>query len=445
MIPLERTMSGVFHDTNRLTPGQELRSIPSRMSMDERREFHQTHEPDWVLKGSSPKGSSAVVQALKYASKGFALSFAGRAAWTLLFSYLLSKSKAKPSLRASLADTLQFAGFFSGYTAVLHGVNALLVNARGVDDRWNAAASGFLAGLALLLDRDVERRRIIAIYVAVRATSVLVKALARERVLPVIPQFESMMFGLINMPIMYGLLLEPDMLDPGYYKWILGMGDITHSGLETTLRLRFKDPSLPFCTCQPHYHTGSCTGYCVRDWFAGLGRASKIYAPVHILPLLIFRFAKLRAEPQKQFVQTAKALALSSMFLTTYQFNVKYSQCMLRNARLKDDLFNATVGGGLTGLACLFETPSRVSELMLYCVPKALEVVWNYGVKYHHWKTVPYFELVLFTLGNAVLVSALKEDLKSTYFNALAFVVTGEFRSHHDELKKKKTKEEEED
>ncbi|KAH9257622.1 hypothetical protein BASA81_004071 [Batrachochytrium salamandrivorans] len=132
MIPLERTMSGVFHDTNRLTPGQELRSIPSRMSMDERREFHQTHEPDWVLKGSSPKGSSAVVQALKYASKGFALSFAGRAAWTLLFSYLLSKSKAKPSLRASLADTLQFAGFFSGYTAVLHGVNALLVNARGV-------------------------------------------------------------------------------------------------------------------------------------------------------------------------------------------------------------------------------------------------------------------------------------------------------------------------
>ena len=102
---------------------------------------------------------------------------------------------------------------------------------------------------------------------------------------------------------------------------------------------------------------------------------------------------------------------------------------MMRNLRLKDDGWSAMLSGLLTGFACLFETPSRVSELMLYCVPKALDICWNFGGKYWGWKPVDKFEVVLFVLGNAALVSALQTDLKSTYFNALRFGVTGKLPS----------------
>jgi hypothetical protein len=62
---------------------------------------------------------------------------------------------------------------------------------------------------------------------------------------------------------------------------------------------------------------------------------------------------------------------------------------------------------------------------MLYCVPKSLQVVWNFGRKHYSnvVKPIPYFEIPLFMVGGAILVSGLKQDLNSTYFNLLKFVV----------------------
>jgi len=368
----------------------------------------------------------------------------------MLFGFLGRRKKPVDVVKEAFsADTFRFATFFALYSGILRGVNAQACNSRKRNDRWNAAIAGLIASVTLLVD-DKERRQLVSIYVFVRAMSVLVKGLSRDRVLPYYEHTESILFGIVNAPIMYGFLLDPDILDPGYYKWILGMGDVTHSGLHTTLRTRFHHfhktgEVLPFCMCQPHYHKGSCVGYCTHDWFLGLGRAAKIYAPVHILPLLIFRYNKLLKDPKKQLSETAKGLIYSCMFLTTYQFTVKFSQCMMRNVRQTDDAYHALLGGLLTGFSCLFERPSRVSELMLYCVPKSLEACWNYGVKYHSFRPVPYFELPLFAIGNAILLSALKEDLKSTYFNALSFVVTGQFQKSSDKRKTEPKIEQEEE
>jgi len=436
---LERAMSGVFH---RDASGNVISSIPSRMSMQERREFHKTHNPEWVLKSVTHKGNNPIEEFLRAGGKGFAMAFVGKALVSAVLG-LMARRKPKEILSLALgADTVRFATFFGSYTGLLRAVNALMCNTRNRNDRWNAIVAGLIAGFTLMID-DPERRRIVAIYVFVRAMSVLVKGLSRERVLPYNEHAESILFGLVNMPIMYGFLLEPEILDRGYYRWILGMGAITHEGLDVTLRQRFHHHLktgewLPFRSCQPHYHCGSCVGYCTHDWFLGLGRAGKIYAPVHLLPLLIFRYQKLMKDPKKQLTETGMAWIYSCMFLTTYQFTVKFSQCMLRNTRQRDVAWHALLSGLLTGFACLFERPSRVSELMLYCVPKSLEACWNYGVRHFGFQAVPNFELPLFVVGNAILLSALKEDLKSTYFNAVSFIVTGEFKKGETEDKTKR-------
>lgn len=405
--------------------------------MQERREFHKTHNPEWVLKSVTKKGNDPLMEMLKAGTKGFGMGFATKFVLSLVLGLLGRKKKLPDLIKEALGeDTFRFASFFGLYTGVMRGVNALMCNIRKRNDRWNAVVAGLVASFALLVD-DVERRRLVAIYVFVRAMSVLVKGLSREKYLPYNEHAESILFGVVNMPIMYGFLLEPEILDQGYYRWILNMGAVTHQGLEVTLRDRFRHHIntgewLPFHACQPHYHTGSCVGYCTHDWFLGLGRAGKIYAPVHLLPLLIFRYNKLMKDPKKQLTDTAMAWAYSCMFLTTYQFTVKFSQCMIRNARQTDEEWQAMLGGLLTGFACLFERPSRVSELMLYCVPKAMEATWNYGHKYWGFQPVPYFELPMFAIGSAILVSALKEDLKSTYFNAVSFAVTAEFKKSED-------------
>lgn len=404
------------------------------MNIRQRREFSKTHEPEWVSKGLSRRMEHPVKEGLTGLVKGFGIAFAGKVLVGLIFALMGKRKNLGDTLRDVFSkDTVRFASFYSAWNGSFRLINALLFKFRGKDDRLNAAMAGFAAGMTLLAD-DEQRRRSIAIYVFVRAVSVLIKGLSREGTLPYWEHTESLGFGIINGPIMYGFLLEPEILDPGYYKWILGMGAVTDSGLAITLRQRTRDFLLtgvlsPFQPCQPHYHTGSCVGYCTTDWVAGLGRAAKIYAPVHILPLILFRYQKLQKDPVGSIAETAKALALSSMFLSTYQFNVKFSQCMLRNARQKDTAGHAITAGLLTSLACLFERPSRVSELFLFCVPKSLEAVWNYGVKYWGFQPVPFFEIPLFMVGGAILLSSLKEDLKSTYFNALKFLVTLEYKS----------------
>lgn len=149
-------------------------------------------------------------------------------------------------------------------------------------------------------------------------------------------------------------------------------------------------------------------------------------------------------DPVPQLLETAKGILLSCMFLSSYVFlvscpkaangdergddadplqQVKYSQCVMRNARQTDTPLQAIIGGLLTGFACLFERTSRVSELMLYCVPKSLDVVWNYLAKHHGFRALPLFELPIFMLGCGILTSSLKQDLKTTYFNVVKFLV----------------------
>jgi hypothetical protein len=418
-------MSGVFHQ---VPSDAALKQTPSRMNIDQRRSAAAHGDPEWCLRGMSEQTKrSPLLHAAEGMGRGFVLAYAGKLGMGLLFALLGRKKKLADVLREVAGkDTVRFAAFFGLWNGLLRGANSALARVRP-DDQYNALAAGAVAGLALLVD-DVDRRRLVALYVFVRAMSVAVKGLSRERVLPYWEHAESALFGLVNGPIMYSFLLEPDIMDQGYYKWILNMGSVTHDGLGVTLRdrrthLARTGELLPFVACQPHYHTGSCVGHCTSDWVLGLGRAAKIYLPVHLIPVVLFRYKKLMSDPAQQLLDTGRNVMLSCMFLTTYVFAVKFSQCMMRNVTMQDSVPQAFMGGFLTGLACLFERPSRVSELMLYCVPKSVEVCWNWLVKHHGLTPVPFYELPLFMLGSGILVAARREDIKSTYFNVLLFAI----------------------
>lgn len=56
---------------------------------------------------------------------------------------------------------------------------------------------------------------------------------------------------------------------------------------------------------------------------------------------------------------------------------MKSTQCVLRNVRGKDESIHGWIGGWMAGLGLFFEQRKRRSELMLYCAPRGLQIVWQ--------------------------------------------------------------------
>jgi hypothetical protein len=82
-----------------------------------------------------------------------------------------------------------------------------------------------------------------------------------------------------------------------------------------------------------------------KEWFGGLGRAIRIYLPVHFLPAIIFKFPRLQGAPLTMTARISYAALCSSVFLTTYQTIVKLVVCTMRNTFQHDYVIETYLGG----------------------------------------------------------------------------------------------------
>lgn len=440
---MERALSAIFESDGK--GGKKVRKLTAeekraRAEAAQLKRVEQDKD-QWIGKGlgllkngSVPKGDAAVKHAalelLRGALRGAGMGIGLKALLSLVFSLAKGRRFALVSaLKEAFGKNTRDFGLFLGvFTGAFRGLNAAFTSWSGEDKPANSFFAGLIAGGALLLD-EAGQRKTVALYLFSRSLDLVAKRLCRDGVVPHLPWFEAFMFGVSNMPIMYGFLFMPEILVPSYYKWILSMGNFTDpKGLVATLIERrdawFKrGEKIPFRRCSHGYHEGPCTPYCIMDWFGGLLRAAKIYLPVHLLPLVLFRYKSLINDPKDQLLHSAKGFISSCMFLSTYVFCVKSSQCFLRNARQRDSGWHALISGMLTGLATYFETKSRVSELMLYCVPRGMEATWNYMEINGMVKSIKNFEAVFFCIAMAVLTSSSKADYKLTYFQGLGYLM----------------------
>eukprot|EP00924_Labyrinthula_sp_SR-Ha-C_P015154 snap_masked-scaffold_9-processed-gene-9.37-mRNA-1 protein AED:1.00 eAED:1.00 QI:0/0/0/0/1/1/2/0/225 len=223
------------------------------------------------------------------------------------------------------------------------------------------------------------------------------------------------------------------------------MGNMTDEGLESAGRVVYRAFAedgvvLPFRGCSPHYHTGPCSVYCIKDWFFGLRRAGKIYIPIHLIPIkpqkyfqtpkeeteendsLSVKFARCGLNG-KLFKSYLKNCLDSCMFLTSYVFIVKSNFCFWRNLFQRDRPWMAFLAGFMTGSACLFERKSRVSELMLFCWPKAIEAILSFGKQRGMIGNLKHLDLPVFAFSVAAMSSSNRLDYKRTYFSFWRFLI----------------------
>ena len=318
------------------------------------------------------------------------------------------------------------------------------------EDQYDRALAGFLGGLGLLIN-DAEYRQFASKYAFVRALDLLRNRSERLQWIPKIDKLSYYLFGLINGPIVYSFMADPSLLTPWYYEWVLWMGDLTSKNIYDTIQqyiLNGQQQPWPPCDGllynQDHAKLpikllngmitipsmlSSSRLYILLDWFYGVYRASTMYGPVHLVPMLLFRTREVMNNPISMFGYLVNNILLSSCFLSTYQFLVKITAMPLMEIPqafgYNGVIFPAKFFfcGWLTALSCEFERPSRVNELMIYCATHTMDVAWNWLCRKGVVRSVPYGEVVLFCIACAVTFSSQQEDIKPTYRSMLQYLL----------------------
>lgn len=366
-------------------------------------------------------------------SRGFLVASGLLGGVKLLTTFIRTKSFSKALNKALEADTRRFAIFLGAFLGVFRYLNSLFAFIRGKDGQENALLAGFIAGYTCLLDSK-SRRRSLSIILFVRAIEISLQRLNRLKELPDIPQpyCGALSFGLSNIFIMYATLYEPTLLDPSYYYWILNMSGIPDDviksiGRDTRDARIYRGNILPFRTCDKGYHEGPCSLYNIKYFYSSLFTSAKIYIPVHLIPILLFKLNKMTINNKEGILQVFKSyirnVIQSVLFLSTYILIMKSNLCFWRNLFEADKPWMGSFAGFCTGLACLFERNSRVNDLALFCWPKSLEIAWGWLYKRGIVNGIKNGEVHMFSASIAILLASRQVDYKQTYFNIAKLVI----------------------
>eukprot|EP00742_Colponemidia_sp_Colp-10_P002326 GILJ01002482.1.p1 GENE.GILJ01002482.1~~GILJ01002482.1.p1 ORF type:complete len:226 (+),score=16.68 GILJ01002482.1:75-680(+) len=169
-------------------------------------------------------------------------------------------------------------------------------------------------------------------------------------------------------------------------------------------------------------HDNSCGWEAMERFLVACTKNCKVYIPVYMMNLLIFKWRRLLKEPIPMLSKTAVSIAKSTAFLSLFVSTLRGLVCATRQVRGRDGKFNAWLGGLIAPAAILLEAPQRRSELAMYIVPRVMEFGWNFLEKRKLVKALPHGEVLLFSIGMAFMMYFYQNEPKSirpTYLGLL--------------------------
>mmetsp|Transcript_34185 Transcript_34185/g.59798 ORF Transcript_34185/g.59798 Transcript_34185/m.59798 type:complete len:200 (-) Transcript_34185:280-879(-) len=152
-------------------------------------------------------------------------------------------------------------------------------------------------------------------------------------------------------------------------------------------------------------HPGlGCELHASHALFRCFFRALRIYSPVHILPLLVFRRKQLLANPQETLKKLIIAIARSSLFVGLFNFNARIGLCYSNGILKGMRPISSVIGSILAAMAINIEDPKRRQELSMYLLPRALETLWNIAEAHGLVKSITHGEVGLFSIAMGLML-----------------------------------------
>lgn len=307
-------------------------------------------------------------------------------------------------------DCLRFAGFLGLYPGVYDVLLKTLQKKRAIKDGWNNCVAGGLAGLTILIE-EPTRRRVICLFAIARAFGALISTLVVREKIPMIPYSETVLFCLCCAFLVYCTALKPQLLFKGYYYSVLKWSrDYTDKKLDVL----FRKPSDRFLTCnEVGLHTDSCTKHAMKDFIYSFPAFAKLYLPIHVAPVIIFRRNLLLQRPKRVIRSLIKNILFSTAFLASMVMLAKYVICLLRNLQGKPSPlagFIPAIAGVAAGLGVLFERASRRKELSLFLIPHSLFALYLWALEHRFIRHIPYSSVVLFSVSMVSVMHAYERE-----------------------------------
>ncbi|CAI2380172.1 unnamed protein product [Moneuplotes crassus] len=180
----------------------------------------------------------------------------------------------------------------------------------------------------------------------------------------------------------------------------------------------FKGGNIP-CRLM-HDHT--CEYDAILRFIKIFKAAFKFYAPIHLIPVIIFKLKRIKKQPWKVIKGYLKNVFQSCMFLSVYMTILKYGMCIFRNL-LGNRPLSILLAGVISFPGMFFEAPGRRTEMSLYFLSPFLESVWRWLDKRGYPVNIPNGEVYLFCTCVAIIMYCYErhpDTIKSTYRSLLS-------------------------
>ena len=122
-------------------------------------------------------------------------------------------------------------------------------------------------------------------------------------------------------------------------------------------------------------HPNSCEKDAFIKFLKVATMALKLYTPLHMLPLIIFKRKAMLKTPLRELYFLAKNIVRSVLFLSVYVASFWYGTCIFKKMRGKMDPWNIVLSSILCSLSIFFEPSKRRVELALFLFPRFIEQI----------------------------------------------------------------------
>ncbi|KAJ3216115.1 hypothetical protein HDU67_009916 [Dinochytrium kinnereticum] len=371
--------------------------------------------------------SDVLLYAIKGGGRSFALALGLRGGFSFLMA-LLKVYRGKMTLANAFKmfygpDALRFAkmvGSFSFLWKLILNCLHFANRKREVtlqSDRTFSFVAGSVAGLSVLFETHVNRVAVMQ-QLGIRSLQAYYNHL-HARSLINVPHGDSLLFMLACGSILYGYSMAPSTIPKEYYSWmiktarmpaemlllnrtnvrslettgrgVLDLDQLSHAihkhggmnawkSLNATHRyIADTNGQIPVLPCSVmHPSNDSCVSYSSNLFLRVTRMMAPVNATINIVPLLLFKAREVLRSPVSAASRTVVSTLRSSVFLaayvTTFQSGICVHRELIRRGILKQDhKFVYYLLGFISGWSIFLEKRSRRAELVLYCLPKALE------------------------------------------------------------------------
>ena len=160
-----------------------------------------------------------------------------------------------------------------------------------MQDGWNYGLAGGVAGLSMALDA-ASRHNPIAFFAAARALGAGATTLVTRGHVTSVPHAETVAFCVCCAVLLPCVCLHPQLLPTGYYRSVVRWSRAYSEPILTRL---FRTPEERFLTCQEvGLHEGTCASHALLDLVRGLPFFARLYFPIHLAPVLLFKRSMLK-------------------------------------------------------------------------------------------------------------------------------------------------------